>query len=42
MLGLGNTEPGKTQTYTEVLWPEGAAYIMAVGYDGQRVKCFKK
>ena len=42
MLGLGNTEPGKTQTYTEVLWPEGAAYIMAVGYDEQRVKCFKK
>lgn len=42
MLGLGNTEPGKTQTYTEVLWPEGSAYIMAVGYDGQRVKCYKK
>lgn len=42
MLGLGNTEPGKTQTYTEVLWPEGSAYIMAVGYDGQRVKCYQK
>lgn len=42
MLGLGNTEPGKTQTYTEVLWPEGAAYIMAVGYDGQRMICYKK
>lgn len=42
MLGLGNTEPGKTQTYTEVLWPEGSAYIMAVGYNGERVKCYKK
>lgn len=42
MLGLGCTEPGKTQTYTEVLWPEGSAYIMAVGYDGRRVKCYKK
>lgn len=42
MLGLGNTEPGKTQTYTEVLWPEESAYIMAVGYDGQRVKCYQK
>lgn len=41
MLGLGCTEPGKTQTYTEVLFPEGAAYIMAVGYDGERVKCYK-
>lgn len=42
MLGLGNTEPGKTQTYTEVLWPEGSAYIMAVGYDGERVICYKR
>lgn len=40
MLGLGCTDPGKTQTYTEVLWPEGASYILAVGYDGTRIKCY--
>lgn len=42
MFGLGDAQ--KSSRYTKVLWPasEGAAYIMAVGYNGQRVKCYQK
>lgn len=43
MFGLGDTQ--KSSRYTQVLWPntatEKAAYIMAVGYDGTRVKCYQ-
>jgi hypothetical protein len=38
--GLGGPENG--DTYTRVLFPSGASYIMAVGYDGTRMKCFQK
>lgn len=43
MFGLG--APQKSNRYTQVLWPntssEKAAYIMAVGFDGKRVKCYQ-
>ena len=31
-----------TDNYTFVKWPSGASYIMAVGYDGTKVKIYKK
>ncbi len=40
MFGLGDS--ATSSRYTRVLWPEGASYIMAVGYDGQRVKCYQE
>ena len=45
MGGLGEaSETG--YSYTQVLWPqtetEKAAYIMAVGWDGTRIKCYEK
>ncbi len=43
MFGLGASQ--QTKRYTQVLWPssstERAAYIMAVGFDGTRVKCYE-
>jgi hypothetical protein len=43
MFGLGGAQ--KTSKLTQVLWPnttaEKSAYIMAVGYDGTRVKCYQ-
>ena len=39
MFGLGATQ--QTSRYTQVLWPSTAAYIMAVGYDGTRVKIYE-
>lgn len=29
-------------TYTDVMFPEGSAYIVAVGWDGTRMQCYKK
>lgn len=40
MFGLGDTQ--MSSRYTYVLFPTTAKYIMAVGYDGQRVKCYEK
>lgn len=44
MQGLGGPN-GSANSYTQVLWPqtatEKAAYIMAVGYDGERLKCYQ-
>lgn len=44
MQGLGS--PQNDNSYTMVLWPqtedERAAYIMAVGWDGTRIKCYEK
>lgn len=45
MGGLGeDTDAG--YKFTQVLWPETdsekAAYIMAVGWDGTRIKCYEK
>ena len=40
MFGLGDAQ--MSSHYTYVLFPNTAKYIMAVGYDGQRVKCFEK
>jgi hypothetical protein len=39
MYGLGGDD---ANTYTQVLFPSGASYIMAVGWDGTRVKCYQK
>jgi hypothetical protein len=43
MFGLGAAQ--QSSRYTQVLWPsttsEKAAYIMAVGYDGTRIKCYQ-
>lgn len=43
MQGLG--APQSSNSYTQVLWPqsssERAAYIMAVGWDGTRIKCYE-
>lgn len=43
MQGLGG--PQNSNPYTQVLWPqsltEKAAYIMAVGWDGTRIKCYE-
>lgn len=42
VFGLGDSQ--MSDRYTQVLFPtsEGASYIMAVGYDGTRVKCYQK
>lgn len=37
--GLGAEQ--KTSRYTQVLWPANSAYIMAVGFDGTRYKCYE-
>lgn len=43
MQGLGG--PQGSNPYTQVLWPssiqERSAYIMAVGWDGTRIKCYQ-
>lgn len=41
MQGLGG--PENSNTYTRVLWPtaESPAYIIAVGWDGTRMKCYQ-
>ena len=40
MYGLGSND---SHSYTQVLYPqaEDAAYIMAVGYDGTRIRCYE-
>ena len=38
---FGYAEAEKSTKYTQVMWPSGSAYIMAVGYDGTRVKCYE-
>lgn len=40
MFGLGDSQ--KSSRYTYVLFPSGASYIMAVGYDGSKVKIYEK
>ena len=40
MYGLGDTQQKATKT--KVLYPAGSKYIMAVGFDGTRVKCYEK
>ncbi len=40
MFGLGAAQKSKNQT--KVLFPSNASYIMAVGFDGERVKCFQR
>ena len=39
MYGLGSDD---AHSYTQVLYPAGAAYIKAVGYDGTREKIYEK
>ena len=43
MQGLGGDN---ANSYTQVMWPnsstEKAAYIMAVGWDGTRMKCYEE
>ena len=39
MYGLGSNDQHE---YTQVLYPEDASYIMAVGYNGERIKIFEK
>jgi hypothetical protein len=38
MYGLGDSQ--LSDHYTQVLWPSGASYIKAVGYDGSSVTCY--
>ena len=40
MFGLGDSQ--QSSRYTKVLFPAGSSYIMAVGHDGQRVKCYQR
>lgn len=40
MFGLGDSQ--KSSRYTYVLFPSGSKYIMAVGYDGSKVKIYEK
>lgn len=40
MFGLGDSQ--MSSRYTYVLFPSDASYIMAVGYDGTKVKCYQK
>ncbi len=40
MYGLG--APQKSSNYTKVLFPSTANYIMAVGYDGTKYKCYQR
>ena len=39
MHGLGGDD---NDNYTMVMFPQNSAYIMAVGWDGTRVKCYQK
>ena len=39
MHGLGGDD---NDNYTMVMFPQNSAYIMAVGWDGKRVKCYQK
>ena len=39
MYGLGSDDE---ETYTMVMFPEEAQYIMAVGWDGKRIKCYQR
>ncbi|MDO4930480.1 MAG: M60 family metallopeptidase [Bacteroidales bacterium] len=39
MYGLGADQ--QSSRYTQVLWDDSSAYIMAVGYDGTRYKCYE-
>ena len=39
MHGLGGDD---ADTYTKVMFPEGSAYVEAVGWDGTRMKCYEK
>lgn len=39
VFGYGEAE--RSSKYTQVMWPSKAAYIMAVGYDGTRVKIYE-
>ena len=41
MHGLGEDDQNKDR-YTKVMFPEGSAYIEAVGWDGTRMKCYEK
>ena len=41
MHGLGE-ENQYQDRYTKVMFPEGSAYIQAVGWDGTRLKCYEK
>lgn len=38
---FGYADANQSTTYTYVQWPSKASYIMAVGYDGTRVKCYE-
>lgn len=38
MAGLGSDD---SNSYTTVLFPSGSSYIMAVGWDGTRIKCYQ-
>lgn len=40
MFGLGADQ--RSSQYTQVLFPAGASYVMAVGYDGTKVKIYQK
>lgn len=40
MYGLGDSQ--KSNKKTKVLFPDGSKYIMAVGYDGTKVKIYEK
>ncbi|MDO4931010.1 MAG: M60 family metallopeptidase [Bacteroidales bacterium] len=40
MYGLGASQ--QTSRYTQVLWDSSSDYIMAVGYDGTRYKCYER
>ena len=40
MYGLGDSQ--KSSKRTKALFPAGSAYLMAVGYDGTRVKIYSK
>lgn len=39
---FGYNDSSQSTRYTYVKWPSGAKYIMAVGYDGTKVKIYQK
>lgn len=39
---FGYNDSAQSTRYTYVKWPSGAKYIMAVGYDGTKVKIYQK
>ena len=39
---FGYNDKARSTKYTYVKWPAGASYIMAVGYDGTKVKIYQK